>query len=412
MEANNSVSLNDIRVVLDIFNNYLSKHSSFDNDTKAPSAINLNEWNSSIVNATPKDLTKLFEGIKSVNIVLKNHFKANETSETNSLASSNSNVHPLSIFLLLVDGYAVSILAAIGVVLNILGICFLSTGSRRKKVYSLFLSTLFFFDALFLCLEFLKGIDRHFLSVPTKYVKTYHTLLNSGIRFSMIASIFSLVAIARIRLSAIRKPFLHNSSLLSGKERRIYWFQYFFPIVLLSIALTLPLLLGVENMAHTNENADPMTTSSSPRLTQIISTLYVGVLNLGLVGMMPMICLVYLAYQIRIELKKRNKRFAMLRAHQAGQGIVIKDKSTRTLLIIIIAFIALHSFRMIWICGEIYLLLNPNNKNDGIDQGHLPIWCYVIASLSELFMAINSTVNVIIYVHSNEDKMLKNCLGK
>ena len=114
--------------------------------------------------------------------------------------------------------------------------------------------------------------------------------------------------------------------------------------------------------------------------------------------MIPVVGLFYLTYQIRVELKKRDERLIKYAANHVTPPITHKGKATGGLVIIIIAFITLHSFRIIWVFGEVYLLLNPN-KNDSVSQpvATLPSWCYIIASLSELFMVINSTVNVIIY---------------
>lgn len=100
------------------------------------------------MNNSRGDITVLVEEVKHLNPLIQNHYQENDTFTKNSSEILNLNGFSTSIFLL--DGYIISILAPIGFALNILGICFLSNGSRRKKIYSIFLSTLFGLDAFFL----------------------------------------------------------------------------------------------------------------------------------------------------------------------------------------------------------------------------------------------------------------------
>ena len=213
METNSTIYRNQIETLLNIFNHYELEQRSLNGTKNHSSTIDLNDWNTSIMGASRKGITELIEGIKSVNKFLENSFNEKDTTERNFSTFPHSDEFSLSIFLLVIDGYAVSILSTIGIVLNIFGICHLLRKIRRKQLYSMFLSTLLVFDVFFLVFEFLKGMDRHFIPVPEKYTKIYHTILNSGIRCSMISSTFMLVAVARVRLFAIKKPFQHNSGM-------------------------------------------------------------------------------------------------------------------------------------------------------------------------------------------------------
>ena len=55
---------------------------------------------------------------------------------------------PLSIFRKVISGYSVSTIAVIGLILNIIGIYFFSTGPRRGKILSLMVSSLFSLESL------------------------------------------------------------------------------------------------------------------------------------------------------------------------------------------------------------------------------------------------------------------------
>ena len=107
--------------------------------------------------------------------------------------------------------------------------------------------SLFVFDAIYLTFEILKSSEILMFNILRRYFKSYLITVNSGIRSSMIYSILMLVAISRVRLCAIRKPFQHNNVILSWKERRNYWLRYCIPIVISSLILTSPLLLEIEN---------------------------------------------------------------------------------------------------------------------------------------------------------------------
>ena len=123
---------------------------------------------------------------------------------------------------------------------------------------------------------------------------------------------------------------------------------------------------------------------------------------MGLTWLLPLMCLIYFTYQIKDELNKRNKRANDLRNQQMNGEISHENKATRNLVVIITTFMALHAFRIFWILGELYLFLNTDNDNDTIRTGYVvPKWQHAFASLSEFLTVINSSINVIIYLHSN-----------
>ena len=112
-----------------------------------------------------------------------------------------------------------------------------------------------------------------------------------------------------------------------------------------------------------NEEPSPVINTSTMQLTQLYSALYFGVLDLGILGLAPMICLLYLVYQMGVELERKNKRVRALRLFQGNQEMQIKveDKTTSMLVLLILVFISFHLFRVIFVSGEIYVLLNPND---------------------------------------------------
>ena len=214
-----------------------------------------------------------------------------------------------------------------------------------------------------------------------------------------------LVAISRVRLCAIRRPFQHNNAILSWKERRNYWLSYCIPIVISSLILTSPLLLEIENTNVKKNDTNLVVAPTNLRLHPIYSVMYVGVLNLGILGLIPIACLVYLAYHIRMELEKSRQRRERLgsvpQLNQVGSDRTesSEDRVTRGLVAVILTFIGFHTFRVLVTVGEIYVLLDPDKENIVLQNGGgVPVWLEISLSMSELFMVTNATVNVAIYL--------------
>ena len=233
-------------------------------------------------------------------------------------------------------------------------------------------TSLLAFDATYLSFQILKCVECWIMFIPRKYSKVHMIFTYSVMRSSLISSIFMLVAIARVRLCAIRKPFQHNNAILSWRDRRNFWLRYCIPIVITSMLLTSPLLYEIDDTPARTNKADPLVTPASLRLHPIYSLLYVGVLNLGILGLIPIAYLIYLAYQISMELKERRRQRERLIIYHSNQESNIEKTSevntTRGLVAIILVFVAFHAFRILIAVGELCILLDPN-KDDAILQG-------------------------------------------
>ena len=352
---------------------------------------------------------QLIDAIKKVDSLLaSNDLNINQLG-TPSDDDFDPSTDPLSMFHLIINGYSVSTLAVIGIILNMAGIWFLSTGPRRGTILGLLVSALLTFDAIFLLFEMFKSLEFLLITIPRKYFKTYVIIVSSGTRFSMISSIFMLVAIARVRLCAIKNPFQHNNALLSWEERRNYCLRYCIPVVISSAILTIPQYFEIGDDLLEPNDADFVVASTNSKLHPLFSLLYIGVLNLGILGLLPMFYLAYLNNQIRKELKKNEEQRSRLSNHTrtGANEDSNDDRNTRGLLAIIVAFIAFHAFRVLITIGEIDLLLFHNNLNTDLKNGgSVPTWLAVSFSLNELLLVINASANVVIYLKSNAREFL------
>ena len=364
----------------------------------------------------PKNSNHVISMIDEIESLLESSDHNLNKLDTSFEETSQSPIDHLARFHLFINGYAVSILAAIGLILNIIGISFLSTGPRRGRIFSLLVSSLLGFDAIFLLCEIFKSLEFWLITIPTKYFKAYLITVSSGIRFSMISSILMLVAIAHVRLCAIRNPFQLNHAILSGKERRNYYLRHLIPVVVASIVLTLPLYFEIGDDPVGTNDTDLVVTSTNLQLHPLFSLLYIGVLNLGILGLIPMVYLAYLNHHLRRELRKnkeQNERLGSNRSQISTPEESNEDRATGGLVGIIIAFMIFHAFRVMTAIGEVDLVLfNNNGNNTSKNGGGVPTWLAVAFSMNELLLVINASTNVVIYLRSNSTELLETFMWK
>ena len=383
---------------------------------------------------TLQKLKSLFEVAKSWNSTLLKHLNGNnQFDEDDSHLSNQEKVseqkHDALSLDMVVHGGMIPVVATLGSILIIIGVYTFLSGPRRKQIYTLLLSTLLIFDGIFLMFELLKNMELYLYSLSIKYRALFHVIMNSAIRVSAIASTFMLVTISHVRLCAIRKPFHHNSNMLSWREKRNICAKYCFPIIIISVILTVPVFFEFEFSTVINQETDPIILPSSIRVHLLYSVLYVGILNFGILGVVPTVYLTYVVYQIRSELKKshtmlgqfesrrRTRRrgtskanengvnneqgvqsFELIGGHRRNSKFEKEMKGLGQMTRGILVFVVLHIFRIITTFGEFYVLFDPNKDDEAIKMGYgVPRWLEISASISELCMVTNSFLDGIIY---------------
>ena len=358
----------------------------------------------------------IYKGLKSLNATLftliriQNEEYGQGNNDTERVYDQDTAKHSSAIykFELVINLFAIPILAFIGCILSTVGICYLLNGSRRTKIQNMLLSTLFSFDGLILFFMFLRGIGYSLRSILSTYSVSYHIVVSFAIRCFEISSIFTLVSLSHARLSAIRKPFQYSNNLLTWQERKKIWRNYLIPIIISSLILAAPLLLEFEFQDQDRSTIKP----SFVRLHWVYSLLYVGLLNVGIIGILPMACLLYLSYHIKRELAKVN---------EIQDGLTIRRKERRTsshpdvktpeiqkhgikmsksLTNGIVVFVILHTFRIVTTFGEFCILFQPNKDDAMLKRVKgVPPWIRVTAALSELCIVIDSSIRVLIQLN-------------
>ena len=383
-----------------------------------------------------KTLDSIYEAIRSLNTTAQLVLDTSTDLNANLSLLSAPEPPPDHISLIsniqsILYGYAIPISAAIGIILNIMGIYFLSRGNRCKEICSLILSNLLIFNTACLILEFLKSIEHHTLWVSALYRGTYRIIVNSGIRFSRISSIFFLISLSRARLATMELTAKQNGSQRTKNERRNPWLKCCFPVVILSGILTLPILLEFKiEYENTGNQKEQILLPSTLRLSPLYSVLYIGVLNLMILGIIPVAYLLYLAYQLHVGRSNKGLTFEYLEESILGILDILQEatperknsiretaavlkkeneiKMSSSMVRGILLFVAFQALRITTTIGELYVLLDPNKDNEALKEGHgVPIWIDVTCLFSELCAVINSSIVPIIYVYPNLKITLK-----
>ena len=358
-------------------------------------------------------LGKIFKVLNSLNSPLQpnknEEFKLGYESIDNQETSGNPSL--IHTFELVINVIAIPVLAFFGCMSCVVGILYLSSGPRRAKLYNLLLSTLFSLDALILFFAFLRGIGYSIRSIFSQYSFSYHIIVSMAIRCFSISSIFMLLSISHARLCAIRNPFQYSSNILPWHERKRIWRNYLIPVIITSLILSFPLAIEFKFPMENNTIIKPIIEPSTTRLNMLYSILYVGVLNLGIIGILPVACLIYFAYHIKTESERNDevhygltqRRSEIVDSSNLDEELARRKKNerkrSRSIFIGIVVFVSLHTFRIVTTFGEFYLLFDPNKDDETLNTSKgVPSWIRATAALSETCMVIDSSIRVLIHL--------------
>ena len=310
-------------------------------------------------------------------------------------------------FFLAVDTYATSILATIGILLNLIGFWQLMHRSERKKMFSLMLAVILLFDTIYLTFKLMRGIEIY-VPIPEENLRLYYIIADSGARFAWTASVLMMVAIGRVRYHAIQNPIQQRILLLSRNKRMKKLCRHLIPAMMLSLTFTFPVFFEIDDVQIQRDDTYVQPPPSKTRLNPYYSFFIQGVLNFGLLGVLPSGCLMYYAHRIIVVTNMRRLANAQL---TNGRGIVDENnkKISKSLVVIIITFVSLNSLRILTAIGELIVLTIPNKDDFSLKLGYgVPIWLQLVSPISELCIVLNASVNIIIYKIINSSTMT-NC---
>ena len=176
-------------------------------------------------------------------------------------------------FFVSIDTYATSILASIGILLNLVGFFQLMSRSERKKMFSLMLAVILLFDTLYLTFKIMRGIEVY-IPVPEENLRLYYIMADSGARFSLTSSVSMMVAIGRVRYHAIQNPIQQRILLLSRNKRMQELCKYLIPAMVFSLAFTFPVFLEMDDVPIQPDDIYVQPPPSTTRLNPYYFFLY------------------------------------------------------------------------------------------------------------------------------------------
>ena len=315
--------------------------------------------------------------------------------------------HVSDFYLLVFDTYAASLLEFIGILLNMLACWQLLGSSERKKILDLMLVAILLFDSFCLTFKLMRSLELYGL-VPDEDLLMFYTIANSGVKFSLTSSILMMVAIGRVRYQAARKPIDQKSETSSRRKGIREFLKYLIPTLILSSAFTTPILFEIDNTLNKLEGVKRIELSpSNTRLSPFYSFFILGILNLGLLGALPLSCLIYFAHKIIVCAYKRRVQ----KSYPLNVVGMINDEResnvSKSLVVIIFVLITLHSLRIIISIGELYVATMSNKNEVSLELSYgVPMWLQIVAPVSELCTILNACVNTIIYHYLTSSAIL------
>ena len=313
----------------------------------------------------------------------------------------------LDLFLLVFEIYGTLIMAATGIFVNIIGCYQLLRRSERKKMMNLMLVSILLFDILYLAFRLVRSVE-YFIPVPNEYLSQYYILADGGARFSLTGSILMMVAIGRVRYQAVRKP-INQRILLSSNNKRIQeLLKYLLPTLIISLTFTFPIYLEMDDEPIQLGGNDGQ--SSSSKIGPLYYFFVLGIWNFVLLGLLPVICLMYFSRKM-IVLTRKRQQLSREESNSTGMTNTASERVTMSLVAIIIVFIILHSPRIISSVAEFYVLTMPNKDEIALELGHgIPMWLKFLGTINGLCTVLNACLNIIIYRYLNWSGVLRYCL--
>ena len=332
-----------------------------------------------------------------------------------------------------VAGFATVVIACIGLLLNTSGIYFLFRKKGHKNMFNILLIVNLVFDTMYLAFQTTRSLNTHFISFTTSPSATYYILANSSERFSYIASVLSLVALAHSRYQVVTDPYKGRRIKLFWSVRRWQLMTYLLPTIFIATSFTIPVIFEIDTaILISSEEETVHIIPSEIRSSPYYLIFVIGLLNVVVLGIFPFFSLLYYTFYIK---KSLNQRFSFIQSHplkNTREGKTFhydnavasensehdlkrrysntnNDKASKTLFLMIFTFVLLHSLRLVANVGELIVVIWKNKiSNNDLQQGQsIPEWLQVVATLGNMFMTLNASVNYLIYLYLNSKKKIE-----
>ena len=193
--------------------------------------------------------------------------------------------------------------ACLGLIFNTCGIYLLS----RKEGYANILNILRILNLILntvnLGFVIIRGLRTHILSFATRPTTTFYILTNSGERFTVISSILTMVSLSHVQYIAVTTPFRGRQITNFWSIRKQQLLKYLLTITFLATCFTILIIFEFDNevLSSSEEQIFPSELSLNPYYSMFL----IVCLDLALLGMFPVLSLLYFLYYIRESFNKR-----------------------------------------------------------------------------------------------------------
>jgi hypothetical protein len=358
-------------------------------------------------------------------------------------------------FIFWVDGIALCTVSIPGLILNITGIAIILKHPSMHNVFNYLLISLFFFDSTYILTTMLnQSFMKQFHLVPRFYYLIYPHLMHPLKHISFTASIFMTTTLAYERNLAITDPIGHRIAMESRKTRRLRLVMYILLVVLASIIFNLPKFMEAKviwenfnrykvnfyfreyrylcdynkqirkyfNFQRTKSlfstvDVDETSTMhwqdiinpTDLRVGQYYSFYYLGIAKILVLGIFPLISLVYFNWKIYKGVKSPASLFEEQDKRQQKK----ENELAKVLIGIVMLFIICHTFR---VAVEIDNMVGSKLLEECYKR-KLPdstLWVIVVDPLSEFMMVFNCAANMVIYccLNANFRKLIFPCIKR
>ena len=319
----------------------------------------------------------------------------NPYSDVGYLFFSTSDLSAQSLY---IEGYGVTTIGALGIILNVIGIVDLLQRKNRKIFFNLLLASQLVFDSLLLATFLTKSVFTHFLGIPNEQFIFYYLILCPLIRFSICGTIFMTVTLAYSRTNAVEKPLQNRNSNFSQSERIQHLLKHVLPSFFASIILTIPWFWEYEVQYNfKTASGTPILLASDIRLDPIYSLTFVATFSLLLISVLPTLAIIVLS--LRIYRRIRQSFSSTAGDNTRTRVFNNKNHTNKIVILIAVFFLIFRIPRMLLTIMEIVIqILNLNKIDIANAMGcYAREWISLLNFVNDFFQVLNSATHVFMY---------------
>ena len=309
-----------------------------------------------------------------------------------------SRSEDLSRISLLMEGYGVTSIAATGIFFIIVGLFELLQKKNRKHFFNLLLLAQLCFDLFLNAMYLIKSVLTHFVALPMEHFRFNDLFVCPALRFSLVCSIFMTVALTYSRARAVEKPLQQRSLGESRTDRIKHLAKYVVPVILASIALTIPWFFEYKiSIGTTTSSGTPLLLASDIRQSPLYAIGVIGVFSLLILGIIPNIALIVFSCKIYNAVQRSSP----IRGTATSYSQTFNKKSPKWTIVLAIAMLSLVSSipRITLTSLEITIQFLTLFKSDFLKavMCYIPYCSTILNNTNKLVTVLNSSMHIFLY---------------